>query len=821
MQLFLLLSPALNRRLIFILLLAFSLLGCGPKLLVNSPLATTPDYLLGSAFTAKRAFVLKDNDLAFASKIDIINNAKKELRLIYYIFDLDETTSYLTHALLEKIKKNKDFKISLLIDYHWNYKNLDFFRWLENQQPNGVQQIEVRFYNRPAISVLKFAEFMTIGCAEDKTEVPESTLNCAEEKANYLKKYTGLAPKNAEDELSLEAKIFLAGFYSKDPNGLLFATQLGYARDLQALTENSGKTPALSEDVKENLKKVMKLYWTAKTGSNAQKIQAKIQLSIIGLFYGDQLKPFLNGLETVLPFSLKDVDNSALMTNKEIDYVTDYAHHKLILADKDFAQLGGRNIANAYHMHPNNLEKKYIFMDTDVYLQLDEKGGEILKDSYDELWNYSKMVATTSEIEKHAPIGFLYLINKATEMASETCPKNVNDLAKQSCTLQIFMQLLNSGTEALVTEKQNEWAATYKKYLKSYRENYLNKTTTQKDWTSLKMLFDSQNGYVQNVNFSNTLHTVNTIAAKNQATYYVQNVPYNLTIANRGNFKGRKFGSEHGKEIEHGKMIQKVWEDAFQAACAESNQTKKPVEVIIHQGYFSPTENVVHQMNKLMNDKICPNVTLKIYSNSIATTDLTPINFIGRRQMQYLLQHNKEFKSDRFKYFEYNKERLTQEVLDNFSTETNVKNVGSFSLHSKVMIFNDDIYIGSANAEFRSYMMDTNNGVFIKDAPELVTAYKQLFKELEAKNIVVDAKQNISFKDTKQLRAQEQKDIEALLQRYSVNERESMTNRKEELQFFVNQFYATLDRVTFEMKKSLKKKKLEGPSKLDALLKVF
>jgi len=48
-----------------------------------------------------------------------------------------------------------------------------------------------------------------------------------------------------------------------------------------------------------------------------------------------------------------------------------------------------------------------------------------------------------------------------------------------------------------------------------------------------------------------------------------------------------------------------------------------------------------------------------------------------------------------------------------------------------------------------------------------------------------------------------------------------MTNRKEELQFFVNQFYATLDRVTFEMKKSLKKKKLEGPSKLDALLKVF
>ncbi|MCZ4319817.1 hypothetical protein O4H26_12540 [Aequorivita viscosa] len=111
--------------------------------------------------------------------------------------------------------------------------------------------------------------------------------------------------------------------------------------------------------------------------------------------------------------------------------------------------------------------------------------------------------------------------------------------------------------------------------------------------------------------------------------------------------------------------------------------------------------------------------------------------------------------------------------------------------------------------------------VFIKDAPELVAAYKKLFAELEAKHIVVEAKHSIKFDNVAQLRIQEEKDVAALLDIYAINERESMANRKAELEFFIHQFYATLDQVTAEMKKSLKKKKLKGPSKLDELLKVF
>ena len=48
----------------------------------------------------------------------------------------------------------------------------------------------------------------------------------------------------------------------------------------------------------------------------------------------------------------------------------------------------------------------------------------------------------------------------------------------------------------------------------------------------------------------------------------------------------------------------------------------------------------------------------------------------------------------------------------------------NLSLHSKVMLFDRDIFIGSSNADLRSLMMDSNNGVFIRNAPDLVAAYK-------------------------------------------------------------------------------------------------
>ncbi|GHC63747.1 hypothetical protein [Ulvibacter litoralis] len=808
------------KNVLFLLIFSF-LSSCSQKIVGPTLNTVIPEYLHSNEFEAQNGFILKDNDQAFASKIDIIQKAEKELRLIYYIFDLDESTAYMTNEILKKIEKDKDFSVKLLTDYQWNYKNLDFFRWLEKQQPHGIQQIEIRFYNRPSISVIKFAEFMTLGCANAKQNVENNGLDCTEEKLNYLNKYNQLSLAQAEEMMSVEAKIFLAGFYAKDPNGILFGTQLGYGRDLQTMTESPNGTPTIDEAQKQTLLKVMKLYWSAKTGSTAEKIQAKIQLSIAGLFFGKELKPFLNGVETILPFSLKNLDGSALMTHPEIAYITDYTHHKFILADTKNVQVGGRNCANAYHMHPNELEKKYIFMDTDVYLNLDQNGGALFKNTFEDLWGFSEMVATTSEIESHAPIGFLYLLNQANTLAETECSEITDPLQKAGCTGQVFSSLLDTGYSELVHSTQNEWGEKFHDYLSKYEKEYLAKIINDKHWTQLSELFDSENGFTQNTTFKNSLHSANVIPLKTQEMYYVENVPYSLSPSEVNQPKQRHFGSLYGEEIEHGKMIHKVWEDAFIAACAKSEKTNEPVEVIIHQGYFAPTESVVHQMNKLMNEKICPNVKLKIYTNSIVTTDLTPINFIGRRQLHALFQENKNFDTPKFEYFEYNKSVLDSIVVNNFPLENGVKGTGSFSLHSKVILFDDDIYIGSSNAEFRSYMMDTNNGVFLKDVPEIVASYKKTLKNLEDNNIVIDAKSSLQFRDLTQLRQQEEKDVAELRQRYAMDDRSFLKSRKAQLEYTITQLYEILDQVSVEMEQSLKRKKLKGKSKLDELLKVF
>lgn len=803
---------------LFALLVSIILFGCARPVTYPTLNTQIPEYLSPQQFKVDDAIVINDNDLAFASKIDIIRNAKKELRLIYYIYDLDETTAYMTNEIIKRVTAEPDFKVKLLTDYQYNYKNLDFYRWLEKQQPHGKQQIEVRFYNRPNREVIKFAEFMTLGCGTAGSQ--DQSIQCTEDKLAYLKKYDTMTLSEAEDAMSEEAKIFLAGFYAKDPNGIQFGTQLGYARDLNTILASPDGAPSMTESQKESLKKVMSLYWSSKTGNTAQRIGAQVQLSIAGLFFGEELKPFLNTLETVLPFSVKDAQNTTLMTSPQINYITDYTHHKFILGDTDLLQIGGRNCANAYHMRPNELEKKYIFMDTDLFMDVEAQSGKFFKHRFEELWNFTDMVATTSDIAKHAPIGYLYLINQANTIAKTACASLSDPVQQMACAGEIFYKLLDPGYGDLVIAEQQEFGERFQNYLTAYEVNYLSKKTATKPWTRLASLFDSENGYIQEVSSESPLHNLDAISVNDGELYYLENVPFDLS-QQRGRDKLRSFGASYGEEITHGKMIHKVWEEAFEAACAKSNKDNTPIEVIIHQGYFAPTEGMVLEMNRLMNERICPNVTLKLYTNSITTTDLTPINFIGRRQLYAMLQKNTTFNTAKFEYYEYDKIALEKAVVDNFTPEDGSKASGSYSLHSKVIIFDDDIYIGSANAEFRSYMMDTNNGVFIKDAPSLVASYKQMLDTMKENNFIVDAKSSLQFENLAALRLQEEKDINELRQRYAMDDRSFIQNRKAQFEYTIERLSGILEKVSKEMKKTVRKKKLVGSSKLDELLKVF
>ena len=503
------------------------LLGC--KSTVNpgekNGNANDPD-LAAKAFTPERAILLKDNDVAFASKLDIIRNAEKTLRLIYYIIEPDESTSYLTQAILDKVRADKEFRVQILTDYQYNYANLDYFRWLENLQPNGVKQVEVRFYNRPTLNVIKFAEFMTLGCGQIDPNNEEQQSTCSKEKVALLKKFDSMTLEEAEKNMSVSAKIFLAGLYAKNPYGLLYATQIGYERTIETLAANP-ESQSLEEGDKEQLKKVAGLYWKSKTEKEIEKLGAKLQLGIAAALFGKKLNPVLRSLETFLPFKVKDPENNPLVTNDDLDYLTDYTHHKFILGDENSVQIGGRNVANSYHMHPNDLVEKYIFMDTDVYMDLDPTGGQLFARSFDRLWNFKDMVATTPEIARHAPIGYLYLIEKVGKMAETTCASQTDMLAQQVCSGKVFGQLLDEGIESLVKEKQNEWNKKFKSLLSTYTSKYLKQQNAEKSWTSLRHLFNSESGYVQENKSSGQLHDLGTMDLVPQKFYYVENLPFN------------------------------------------------------------------------------------------------------------------------------------------------------------------------------------------------------------------------------------------------------------------------------------------------------
>jgi len=87
--------------------------------------------------------------------------------------------------------------------------------------------------------------------------------------------------------------------------------------------------------------------------------------------------------------------------------------------------------------------------------------------------------------------------------------------------------------------------------------------------------------------------------------------------------------------------------------------------------------------------------------------------------------------------------------------------------------------------------------------------------------VVVEAKESLKFADLVELRKQEEKDVDALLKRYAMDQRAFMIKRRKEFEYTVSQLYETLDLLSIEMDNCLKKKKLEGRSKLDELLKVF
>ena len=107
---------------------------------------------------------------------------------------------------------------------------------------------------------------------------------------------------------------------------------------------------------------------------------------------------------------------------------------------------------------------------------------------------------------------------------------------------------------------------------------------------------------------------------------------------------------------------------------------------------------------------------VKILTNSRESTDLNVVNVYTDAWLKPVLEADKKVSH----FIDYREYKATGR-----------------SLHAKVMIFGNDVFVGSANADGRSQYMDANNGIFIRNAPKLAAAYKAWLAKEIAPSLVV------------------------------------------------------------------------------------
>lgn len=63
--------------------------------------------------------IITNNDVAFQKKLSMIESAKREIRMVYFIYQNDVSSSRLNEALIAKAEAG--VKVSLMVDFITNY----------------------------------------------------------------------------------------------------------------------------------------------------------------------------------------------------------------------------------------------------------------------------------------------------------------------------------------------------------------------------------------------------------------------------------------------------------------------------------------------------------------------------------------------------------------------------------------------------------------------------------------------------------------------------------------------------------------------------
>ena len=656
--------------------------------------AEVAKYSSSSKLNLKEAEVIIDNDASFDSKLAMIKSAQKELRLTYFIYAGDDSSSLITSELINKAKSG--VKVKLLVDFITNYGKLDLFQMMAAE---GGSNMDIRFYNFPTKRILEDAKYVTLPCP--KIAKPEAD-SCAKSKAQVMAKLS-------QQETTLFSQLFLSGLYGK--NAVALKTSIGLGAQINpADYKNSQPSPEESAQLKD----FAKLYFDAKI-KNA--ISAKIKLAIAMALYSDELNPIVNEITGRLPIMDETVIPGQKTTHgEEWDHITDYTHHKLLVVDGREFQLGGRNVEDSYHMKSRlGNDGKYIFVDTDFRAETGPGGAVELERSFDKTFNFSAMVATLSKVQRIMPndaisnpeaLGQSGMICMGSVMAGKLKPEMSGQCLKETAVKQ--PSYVDSKTRIANTKKDMEDRKA------NYEKNYAN--------TSKKNYRDNWKGadYSANINqlSSNDLRTAQ--------MYYIENTSFNLKLANAQ----RIVGSSIGAESKFNKNIHQLWYRGLENACKVSQQTGKDKRVILHSAYLFMPSGLVHKIAKMLNGDYgdCSRVQITLLTNSFATTDLNVINIFARYQLQELIKHYNGLLAAESKHNAKRAQTGNSEFKRWFPTLDyyEYKSMGKgISLHTKLSVLGDDVIIGSANADTRSYYMDTNNAIFIRNAHEFNKDYIQ------------------------------------------------------------------------------------------------
>ena len=683
------------KRHLLVLLTAPALLVAGCAL--NTPMQQPPldAALTQNATAGPLAFaegsVLMNNDAAFAAKLRLIAEARESLDLAYYIFSDDHTSSLLSQALIEAA--DRGVRVRLLVDYFSSYKDLDRFSWLEQQ---GGGNIEVRFYNRPTLEIIKDAAFLTMSCAD----VGASASACDDEKLRVVNSYfepDALNGQGFSNRSFAGSGLFLSGLYGKHPQMLAYAVTRGQGIDPEALAAGA---PAADDKRTEQLKALGKLYFRARYMSGVESTVARLKLAYVRTVFADQVNPVFDTVNSYLPLARQ---NNA-QAQKDWDYLTEFLHHKFLLADRSTLILGGRNVEDSYHMEPSALSDKYTFMDTDVRLKL-EGDEATLASSFDRLWQLRSMVASIGEVRQHAPNDLLANFD-AVQAAQDACKDGKDSACMDREVDKRFVPL---------AARMHAVDISHREYITRYANEY------------------------------HVAEAPPPLRVDNSASiYYLENLP-----VTQGE---RNYGARHNREAASSKHIQALWRAALQNVCAAGSS---PREVVFHNAYLFMPANLLQDVGAMLDgSRPCPGVSLSLITNSLATTDLNVVNLLAVWQLKALADHLQETgttaNAASLHYLEYQPEGNRRR-----------------SLHSKVMLFDKDIFIGSANADVRSLMMDSNNGIMIRNAPDLVQAYRDRLQALIARPGFIADQTALIGRDKAELSVEMNALVDQLLARYA------------------------------------------------------